>query len=110
MADKGGRVGGLIWFILGLLIGVAGTLGTQRVVQSAGQDTRAVDLSSAPAPSDAAPAPVAAKPKQLAHEDAASAAPRHRSAASEQSDSDIADDAAAAGMTSRTPYKASSAD
>ena len=107
MADNG-RGGGAGWFIMGLLIGVAGTLVTQKFVQSGGQASQ--NASAASAPSAAAPAVAAtaasdAKPKLVMHQGGLSGA-RPASAAAvaiTQSPDDIADDAAAAGATSRGP-------
>ena len=109
MADKEGR-GGFGWFIIGLLIGVAGTLATQRLVLSGGQVSRSSQAAVTPtlSPSASGPAAVSAaagsaRPKLTMHEGGLSGAP-HMSAAAiatDQSPADVADDAAAAGMTSR---------
>jgi len=75
MADKEGRGSGAGLFVVGLLIGVAGTL-------------------------------ISAKPKLVMHQGGLSGAKPSSAAAAvvnDQSPSDVADDAAAAGMTSRTP-------
>ena len=60
MADKDGRGGGLGWFIVGLLIGVAGTLAMQRFVQSGGP-ARPTAVASEAAPASEAPLPVVVK-------------------------------------------------
>jgi len=109
MADKSGRDGGggLGWFIIGLLIGVAGTLATQRF---------AVFKSSEPAPDAAAtalqppPAPViAGPPKLLVHQGGLAQPTSSTVPTIEQQEplqtgetpDDVADDAAATGMTAR---------
>lgn len=106
-----GRLG---WLIAGLLIGVAGTLVTQELIQKAGQDAAAapaaqVRIEPGPPPSQA---PVqAAKPAEHHHVEAAeppsSAGASGASAsawrsAGERASTEIDDDAAATGMTSRT--------
>ena len=110
MADVGGRSGGLGWFLVGLLVGVAGTLATQKVIQAGAEPSPAVaiaPISGAPAAASRprlSDAPAATKPvvhkTSLATEADSSSAPHHRTT-HEQSPADIADDAAAAGMTSR---------
>ena len=106
MADKSSRdgAGGLGWFVIGLLIGVAGTIATQKFV---------VFKSSHPAPDAAAAAvqppapaaPVAGPPKLLVHQGglaASSAAPATPTPnTTGQTSDEVADDAAATGMTAR---------
>ena len=106
MADKDARGGGAGWFIVGLLIGVGGTLLTQRFIQSGGQTSQTASVASsatAAAPASAAPAAGDAKPKLVMHQGGLSGAHAASAAAVtvDQSPDDIADDAAAAGATSR---------
>jgi len=107
MADKDGRGGGAVWFIAGLLIGVVGTLVTQRFVQSGGQSSQDEAISSSPAPAVSSEAASSVKPKLVTHPGGLSSAKSLSAAAAaandDQSPSDVADDAAAAGMTSRAP-------
>jgi len=113
MADKDGRGGGAVWFIAGLLIGVVGTLITQRFVQAGGQNTQSEPVSSSSAPAVSSEAASSAKPKLVMHQGGLSGAKPASAAAAavnDQSPSDVADDAAAAGMTSRTPQRAQSGD
>ena len=105
MADKSSRDGasGLGWFVIGLLIGVAGTIATQKfaVFKSvAGPDAAAAMQPPAPA------APVAGPPKLLVHQgglaavsSAAPATPTPNTTG--QTAAEVADDAAATGMTAR---------
>lgn len=103
MAAADGRRGGLGWFVIGLLLGVAGTLATQRFVQTAGQDAQpaaslVIAPAAPPAPEGPTPAP---KPPVHHHHEAPSSAPAS-AAAGERATSEFDEDAAAAGMTSRT--------
>jgi hypothetical protein len=107
MAEKSSRDGasGLGWLIIGLLIGVAGTIATQKF---------AVFKSSEPAPDAAAtaiqppPPPAAGPPKLLVHQGGL-AAPSSANPVSAtptpdttgQTSAEVADDAAATGMTAR---------
>ena len=105
MADKGGRgSSGIGLFIMGLLIGVVGTLVTQKIVTGGGGHSNTL-----PEATTITPAPESAdsdaKPKLVVHSGGLSSAkPKSAAAAAvDQSPADVADDAAAAGMTSRTP-------
>ena len=104
MAEKSSRDGasGLGWFVIGLLIGVAGTLATQKFAV----------FKSSPAVPDATavaiqpPAP-AAPPKLLVHQGGLAASSANPVSATPtpnttgQTAADVADDAAATGMTAR---------
>ena len=106
MADKEGRGSGAGLFVVGLLIGVAGTLITQRFVQSGGETARGEPTTSSSAPVATTQVASSAKPKLVMHQGGLSGAKPLSAAAAvvnDQSPSDVADDAAAAGMTSRTP-------
>ena len=116
MADKSSRDGGsgLGWFIIGLLIGVAGTLATQKFAVFKGSDA-APDASSASLQPPAGPPPPGAPPKLIVHQGGlygasatSGAGPAEPLAAPEGADetpSDVADDAAATGMTARAHPK-----
>jgi hypothetical protein len=102
MAEKSSRDGasGLGWFVIGLLIGVAGTLATQKFAV----------FKSSPAVPDATavailPPTPSAPPKLLVHQGglaASSAAPATPTPnTTGQTAADVADDAAATGMTAR---------
>lgn len=116
MADKSSRDGGsgLGWFVIGLLIGVAGTLATQKfAVFKSGE--AAPDATSASLQPAAGPPPPGAPPKLTVHQgglygaSATSAAgPAEAVAAPDGADetpADVADDAAATGMTARARPK-----
>lgn len=104
MAEKSKGGGGFFGFILGLLVGIALTLGALMFLnagpvgteeaRSAADDAAAASVE-VPLPVDPAqlPAP-AAKP---------AAAPQHDAGIDPHSDDQMAEDAAAAGMTSRPP-------
>jgi hypothetical protein len=112
MADKEGRGGGAGLFVVGLLIGVAGTLITQRFVQSGGENARSETMTNSSTPVVSAQPASGVKPKLVTHQGGLSGAhPASAAAAAvnDQSPSDVADDAAAAGMTSRTPRPPSNA-
>lgn len=104
MADKSSRDGasGLGWFIIGLLIGVAGTIATQKFVvfKSSGAVPDAT-VAVIPPPAPAAP------PKLLVHQGGLSAASANPISATPtpnttgETAADVADDAAATGMTAR---------
>jgi cytoskeletal protein RodZ len=83
------------WFIIGVLVGIAATLGVL-IWQNR---THEPDFAPAPAvraaPPPAEPAPPPPKPK-------AATVPAPSRAASEADDQQVQEDAAAAGMTSRT--------
>jgi len=110
MADKSSRDGGggLGWFVIGLLIGVAGTLATQRftIFKSSTVAPDAASVALQPPP---APAVIAGPPKLLVHQGGLSSAPlpndgpivNQEPIATGESQSDVADDAAATGMTAR---------
>jgi len=111
MADRSSRDGGggLGWFVIGLLIGVAGTLATQRfaVFKSvvAAPDAASVALQPPPPP-----AVIAGPPKLLVHQGGLSQAPlpddgpivNQEPVATGETQADVADDAAATGMTARS--------
>jgi hypothetical protein len=99
--ESGGGGGAFAWTLLGFLAGVAATLGVQMLMSS--REAAPTQVATAPAPAHivvqtspppAAPAP-AKKPASVAS--AASAAPP----AVRQAAEEVADDAAATGMTSR---------
>lgn len=109
MAKDSGGGGAFAWTLLGFLAGIAATLGVQTLMGGAAERPPA-DAAPASgqvhittAPSSAAPEPVRPEKKRAALADAApSAAPAVRSAAAVAAPSpEVADDAAAAGMTSR---------
>ena len=116
MADKSSRDGGsgLGWFIIGLLIGVAGTLATQKFAVFKTTQT-ATDATSASLQPPAGPAPPGAPPKFTVHQGGlygasalSGAGPAEPSAVpdgADESPSDVADDAAATGMTARAHPK-----
>jgi hypothetical protein len=111
MAEREGRGGGAGWFIVGLLIGVAGTLATQRFIQSGADTGRPASVADvAPAAVDA-PIPETPKPKPVtrhidpADADASDSGPPRLTRAQQEA-ADMADDAAAAGMTTRAPHRA----
>jgi len=103
MAQKSG--GGWFWLLVGLLLGVALTLGALLFLNAGsgdGTDNRSIAdeaAATAAAPAEAAPLPAPAAP----------AAPRATVPAPADAgldpatDDQMADDAAASGMTSRTP-------
>ncbi len=101
MAREGGGGGGAFgWTLLGILVGVAGTLAVETLLSH--QPTRQVEqqpAASSAGPVVAAAAPVAPKPVE---KPVLSAAPAVKSAAAQASQEDVEDDAAAAGMTSRS--------
>jgi hypothetical protein len=111
MADKSSRDGGsgLGWFIIGLLIGVAGTLATQRFAVFKGAEA-ASDLAAPALQPPSQPLLAGGQPKLIVHKggltrapvSAASAAPlTTRDVAIDEAPSEVADDAAATGMTAR---------
>jgi hypothetical protein len=100
MAREGGGGGGAFgWTLLGILVGVAGTLAVETLLshQQARQVEEQTHASSANVV--VAPAPVAPKPVE---KPVLSAAPPQKSQAAAASQEDVEDDAAAAGMTSRS--------
>jgi len=109
MADRSNRDGGgLGWLIIGLLIGIAGTLATQRFAVFRSNDATP-DVTTAtlqpPAPA-ALPGP---KPKLIVHQGGLSPPPLPPEAQlvprepvqTGETPADVADDAAATGMTAR---------
>jgi hypothetical protein len=98
MAKDNGGGAALGWTLLGLLAGIAATLGVQTLI-GGGEDRPARAASSAGALRITSTAAPPAKPARKAVV-AASAAPTAVAAAA-QPDAEVADDAAAAGMTSR---------
>jgi hypothetical protein len=101
MAREGGGGGGAFgWTLLGILVGVAGTLAVETLLSH--QQPRQVEEqqpASSASVAVATAAPVAPKPVE---KPVLSAAPVKSSAAAEASQEDVEDDAAAAGMTSRS--------
>jgi len=115
MADRKSRDGGsgLGWFIIGLLIGVAGTLATQKfaVLKTL---VAAPDATQASLQAPAGPSPPGAPPKLIVHQGGLYGASATSSDAAEplavppgtdETPSDVADDAAATGMTARSHPK-----
>jgi len=102
MAKEGGGGGGFGWALLGFLAGVAATLGLQVLIGGNGRHAEAPPVAEAPAAAPtalASSAPVAKpakKPVVVAETPPVSAAKPAAPA-----DAQVADDAAAAGMTSR---------
>jgi len=98
--DGGGGGGALGWTLLGILVGVAGTLAVETLLSNhhAREATEEPPAASAAAVVEAA-APVA--PKPVVKAPVVSAAPV-KSATATPSQEDVEDDAAAAGMTSRS--------
>ncbi len=98
MAKEGGGGGGFGWALLGFLGGVAATLGIQ-VMMGGGERTTQPPVAQAPAPAPvkvviSAPVVKPVKKPVVVAEAPAKPAPT--------ADAQVADDAAAAGMTSRT--------
>jgi len=111
MADKSSRDGGggLGWLIIGLLIGVAGTLATQKFVVFKGE--AAPDATTAALQPPATGALPGDRPKLIVHQGgllAQGASPGAEGpvvspdpVVTDESPADVADDAAATGMTAR---------
>jgi hypothetical protein len=97
MARENGG-GALGWTLLGFLAGIAATLGVQMLIPGGERPEHAASSATVVVAPPSAPPPVAPTKKKAA---VASAAPAHLSVA-DQPDGQVADDAAAAGMTSRT--------
>ncbi len=115
MADRKSRDGGsgLGWFIIGLLIGVAGTLATQKFAVFKSLEA-APDATQASLQPPAGPPPPGAPPKLVVHQGGLYGASAPASDAGEplavpqdagETPSDVADDAAATGMTARSHPK-----
>ncbi|MDP1631190.1 MAG: hypothetical protein Q8L66_07195 [Caulobacter sp.] len=110
MAQKSG-VGGWFWLLLGVLLGVALTLAALLFLSSGSGDgadrvSVADDAARAAAVIEPAPAPAptpAVAPPAVEPALRANPTPRLNTGIDPVSDDQIADDAAAAGMTSRTP-------
>lgn len=108
MAEKSKGGGGFFWFIVGLLFGIALTLAALLflnagpVYEDEAEGPSTADAAAASAVETALPADPAQLPPPAV--EAPPAAPRPVDAGIDPSgDDQIADDAAAAGMTSRTP-------
>ena len=97
MAKEGGGGGGFGWALLGFLAGVAATLGLQLLLSTSGRVSRPETAEAPPAVHvevvSSAPVVKPAKKSEVAVAVPAKPAP--------PADSEVADDAAAAGMTSR---------
>lgn len=107
MAEKSKGGGGFFWFVLGTLLGVALTLGALLFL-NAGPISEAEAPSTAheaAATAAAASEPAAVEPAQLPppSEKTIAPTPRHDAGIDPHGDDQMAEDAAAAGMTSRTP-------
>jgi hypothetical protein len=98
MAKQSGG-GALGWTLLGFLAGVAATLGAETLIEDGGRSGHDTAASASPAQTVTAPSSLAVRPVRKAAA-AASAAPTSALAPA-QAEADVADDAAAAGMTSR---------
>jgi len=106
MAEKAKGGGGFFWFILGLLFGIALTLGALMFMNSGPVGTEEARSAADDAAAAAIEQPLPVDPAQLPPPAAVTApatAPRHDAGIDPQADDQIADDAAAAGMTSRPP-------
>ncbi|MES2035401.1 MAG: hypothetical protein V4466_14605 [Pseudomonadota bacterium] len=107
MAEKSRGGGGFLWFVLGIAVGIAMTLAALMFMNSGpvgddalrtAADDAAASVVEAPAEPAQLPAPVTAAP-----EPAQTAPGAHDAGIDPAGDDQIADDAAAAGMTSRPP-------
>ncbi|HXQ09802.1 MAG TPA: hypothetical protein VN805_02265 [Caulobacteraceae bacterium] len=101
MAREGGGGGGAFgWTILGVIVGVAGTLAVETLMSRHATETEQTPTSAAVAvvtPQPAPPPPVQTPVQPVSSTPAALAAD-----AGDPSHEDVQDDAAAAGMTSRS--------
>lgn len=99
MARESGGGGAFAWTLLGFLAGVAATLGIQLLLNGPARTSHEEAAPSAAPPVAAAvsSAPEVKKPAAVV-----SAAPAAPTTKRSQPDAEVADDAAAAGMTSRT--------
>ena len=111
MAEKSKGGGGFFWFTLGIFVGIALTLGALMFMNSGpvgdeelrtAADDAAASVVEIPAEPAQLPAPTAAGPASAS---APSAPRQHDAGIDPTGDDQIADDAAAAGMTSRPPSK-----
>ena len=99
MAREGGGGGSAFgWTLLGILVGVAGTLAVETLLSHQQPRQAEEQPAASAAPVVAAASPVAPKPVE---KPAVSAAPP-KSQTATPSQEDVEDDAAAAGMTSRS--------
>lgn len=103
MAEKAKGGGGFFWFALGVLVGVGATLGAMLFLNAG-----PISEADGPAPVEEVadvPAPErAVEPAQLPPPaEQAPSTPQHDTGLDPQADDQMAEDAAAAGMTSRTP-------
>jgi len=98
--DGGGGGGAFGWTLLGILVGVAGTLAVETLLSNHQAREASEEQPASSAAQVAAVAPVAPK-AVIKAAPAVSAAPQ-KSATATPSQEDVEDDAAAAGMTSRS--------
>jgi hypothetical protein len=98
MARDSGGGGAFGWTVLGILVGVAGTLAVETLLNT--HQAREVNEEQAVSSASAAVAAVPAPPKPAVKP--LSAAVAQKSDATTLSQDDVEDDAAAAGMTSRS--------
>ena len=101
MAREGGGGGGAFgWTLLGILVGVAGTLAVETLLSH--QQARQVEQQPAASSASAVVATAAPLAPKPAEKPVLSAAPAQKSATATPSREDVEDYAAAAGMTSRS--------
>lgn len=105
MAEKSKGGGGFFWFVLGIFVGIALTVGALMVMNSGpvGDDELRTAADDAAASVVAIPAEPAQLPEPAVAEPAPTAPPQPDAGIDPSADDQIADDAAAAGLTSRTP-------
>lgn len=105
MAEKSKGGGGFFWLIIGMLLGIALTLGALMFLNSgpvAGDDEMSAADSAAASAALEGEGPAAVEPAQLPAPVAKAPTPRQPDAGLDpHTDDQIAEDAAAAGMTSR---------